>query len=77
MSSCLAQMAHDVNGPIALPDREVLSRLIEYARAEAVGGGETVCAQLLSAALLALELSPEDANRWCLEVMSEPLQLAS
>ncbi len=59
-----------------LSDREVLSRLIEYARAEAEDGGEVICAQLLSAALLALEMSPADANRWCLEQVSEPLRIS-
>ncbi|WP_420393421.1 hypothetical protein [Acuticoccus sp.] len=47
-----------------LTDREVLRRLIEYARAEAEGEGEPLCAQLLSAALAALEMSPEEMTDW-------------
>ncbi|RAI01053.1 hypothetical protein DLJ53_17710 [Acuticoccus sediminis] len=58
-----------------LNDREVLSRLIEYARAEAEGGGQVICARFLSAALLALEMMPGEANQWCLEMLSEPLTI--
>lgn len=71
MSSCLAESGQDV-GVKLLDDREVLCRLIQYARAEAEGGGQTICAQLLAAALLVLEMSPEEANRWCLEMVHEP-----
>ncbi|UOM34131.1 hypothetical protein [Acuticoccus sp. I52.16.1] len=74
MSGCF-QAPQNSERVTMLNDREVLSRLIEYARAEAEGGGEVICAQLLSAALLALELSPEDANRWCLDQVTEPLRM--
>ncbi len=71
MSGCF-EMPLKAERVSMLNDREVLSRLIEYARAEAEGGGEVICAQLLSAALLALEMSPTEANRWCLDMVAQP-----
>lgn len=71
MSGCYA-VPLNVDEVAMLNDREVLSRLIEYARAEAEGGGEVICAQLLSAALLSLEMSPAEANRWCLDMVNQP-----
>ncbi|WP_108676376.1 hypothetical protein [Acuticoccus yangtzensis] len=71
MSGCF-HVQDNYNRASLINDREVLSRLIEYARAEAEGGGEVICAQLLAAALLALELTPDEANRWCLDMVAEP-----
>lgn len=64
MSGCF-RVEHQSDRAQMLNDRQVLSRLIEYARAEAEGGGEVICAKLLSAALLALEMSPKEASVWC------------
>lgn len=52
-----------------LSDREALARIIEYARSEADRKGEVVCAELLSAAQLALGLSPAEAACWCDHMM--------
>lgn len=51
-------------------DREALARMIEYARTEADREGENLCAELLSAALAALDLSPRPAHQWLREAIT-------
>lgn len=46
-----------------MSDRQMLSRLIEYARAEAEDVGEVVCVKLLTAALLSLQLDSNENVR--------------
>lgn len=59
-----------------LSDREVLARMIEYAKREAEGEGQRTCAMFLSAALLALELDGEEAEAWLRDSHDRPALLS-
>ena len=52
--NALAIDSRDWAEAVPLSDHEALSRLVEYARAEALQIGEVVCAEFLAAALVAL-----------------------